>query len=50
MPHKKTPMRQEPADPPDSQRGELEVGDQGDKARGEANAGKTTTLPRSEGK
>ena len=44
------PRNKTPTDPLDSQRGELEVGDQGDKVRDEANAGKTSTPPWSEGK
>ena len=49
-PRKKTPTRQELTNPPDSQRGESEVGDQGEKVRGEADAGKTSTPPWSKGK
>ena len=49
-PHPKTPTRQELMNPPNSQRGESEVGDQGDKVRDKANAGKTSTLPWSEGR
>ena len=49
-PHPKMLTRQEPTSPPNLPRGELEVGDQGDKARNEANAGTASTLPRSMGK
>ena len=38
-PHPKMPMRQELMSPPNSQRGESEVGNQGDKVRNKADAG-----------
>ena len=46
----KTPMRPELTSPPNVPRGQLEVGNQGDKVRNEADAGKVSTLPRSTGK
>ena len=46
----KTPTRQEPTGSPNLPRGELEVGDQGDKARNKANAGKASMPPQSMGK
>ena len=50
LPCPKMPTRQEPTSPLDSPRGELEVGDQGNKARNEANVGKASTPPQSVGK
>ena len=49
-PRPKTPTRQEPTSPLNSPRGESEVGDQGDKARNEADVGKALTPPWSAGK
>ena len=46
-PHPKTLTRPEPTSPPNAPRGQSEVGDQGDTARNEANAGKASTPPRS---
>ena len=46
----KTPMRPELTSPPNAPRGQLEVGDQGNKARNEADAGKVSMPPRSTGK
>ena len=42
--------RRELTSPPKVPRGQSEVGDQGDTATGEADAGRATTLPRSTGK
>ena len=50
LPHSKTLMRQEPTSSLNLPRGESEVGDQGNKARDEANVGKVSTLPQSTGK
>ena len=41
----KTPMAQEPMDAPKSPRGEVEAGDEGDKAREEAEMGKAASPP-----
>ena len=49
-PHMKTPTVQEPMNPPNSPRGESEIGNEGDKARDEANTGKVSSLPQSAGK
>ena len=49
-PCKKMPLMQEPLGPLGSQRGELEVGNLGDKMGDEANDGKTYVLLQSEGK
>ena len=46
----KAPTRQELTSSPNLPRGESEVGNQGDKARNEANAGKASMLPQSMGK
>ena len=46
----KTLMRPEPTSPLNAPRGQSEVGDQGDKVRNEADAGKASTPPRSMGK
>ena len=46
-PHAKTPMVQEPTDVPKSPRGEVDAGDEGDKAREEAEADKAASPPRS---
>ena len=43
----KTPTVQEPTDVPNSPRGEVEVGDEGDKAREEADTGKVSLPPQS---
>ena len=50
LPCPKTPTRPEPTSSPNSPRGESEVGDQGNKARDEANAGKASMPPQSMGK
>ena len=49
-PRPKTPMRQELTSSPNFPRGESEVGDQGDKTRNEADAGKALMPLRSMGK
>ena len=49
-PHKKMPIRQEPMDLPDLQRGESEAGDWGNKMGDESDDGKTAMPPQSEGK
>ena len=49
-PRPETPTRPEPTSPPKAPRGQSEVGDQGDTAKNEADAGKVTTPPRSTGK
>ena len=46
-PRAKTPTAQEPTSPPNSPRGESEIGDGGDKAREEADAGKASSPPQS---
>ena len=46
-PHTKTPMAQEPTDILKSPRGEVEVSDEDDKAREEAEMGKASSTPRS---
>ena len=46
-PHTKTPMVQEPTDVPTSPRGEVDTGEEGDKAREEAETGKAALPPRS---
>ena len=46
-PRAKTPMVQEPTNPPNSPRGESEIGDRGDKAREEADTGKASSPPQS---
>ena len=46
-PHAKTPMAQEPTDVPTSPRGEVDAGDEGDKAREEAETGKAASPPQS---
>ena len=43
----KTPSVQEPTDVPTSPRGEVDAGEEGDKAREEAETGKAASLPRS---
>ena len=50
LPCPKMPTRQDLMNPPNLQRGESEVGDQGDKVRDEADACNTSTLPWSKGK
>ena len=45
--HTKTPTAREPTDIPNSPRGEVEVGDEGDKAREEADTGKASSPSRS---
>ena len=49
-PRPKTLMRPELTSSPNSPRGELEVSDQGDKARNEADVGKVSMPPQSTGK
>ena len=49
-PCKTMPTRPEPRDPPDSQRGESEVGDQENRMGNKADDSKTATLPQSKGK
>ena len=49
-PRPETSARHEPTSPPKVPRGQSEVGDQGDTATGEADAGRATTPPRSTGK
>ena len=49
-PRPETSARREPTSPPKVPRGQLEVGDQGDTATGEADAGRVTTPPWSMGK
>ena len=49
-PRPETSMRHEPTSPLKVPRGQSEVGDQGDTAKDEADAGKATTPPRSTGK
>ena len=44
-PRAKKPMAQEPTDVPKSPRGEVEVGDEGNKAREEAETGKAALPP-----
>ena len=44
-PRPKMLMRPEPTSPPNAPRGQLEVNDQGDMARNEANTGKASTPP-----
>ena len=46
-PRAKTPMAQEPMDVPKSPRGEVDAGDEGDKAREEAEMDKAALPPRS---
>ena len=46
-PHVKTPTAQEPTNPPNSPRGESEIGDGGDKVREEADMGKASSPLRS---
>ena len=50
LPHPKMPTRPELMSSLNSHRGESEVGNQGNKARNEADAGKVFMLPRSMGK
>ena len=45
--HAKTPTAQEPMDVPKSPRGEVDAGDEGDKAREEAETDKAASLPQS---
>ena len=48
-PHPEMPTRPEPTSPPKAPRGQLEVSDQGNTVKNEADAGKVTTPPQSMG-